>query len=213
MERWREREHHRLSCAKFWQTSLNQNLRSSVPPPVIQFVGKSSHDLPVTISLALVQSGNQVGLRNPRKKEQQILSNNFQFLNPLPTCKYIHFKRTFTCPRSIMIAGVSWSQALLGYLITAHHLCAFLMYLACYLCGGKTKTKQKKRLYTLACVPDVIGRLTVSSWCPHNKTKNKESYTLYAFSYPDRRIERVGGVATFPNKTKQYLSKCAKHDV
>ena len=30
---------------------------------------------------------------------------------------------------------------------------------------------------------------------PHNKTKNKESHCLYAFSYPDLQIERVGGVA------------------
>ena len=69
--------------------------------------------------------------KNSTLKERQILDNNFQFLNPLPTYKHIHFKTTFTCPRSIMIVGVSWSQALLGYLITAHHLCAFLMYLAC----------------------------------------------------------------------------------
>ena len=29
--------------------------------------------------------------KNFTLKEQQILSNNFQFLNPLPTYKYIHF--------------------------------------------------------------------------------------------------------------------------
>ena len=75
----------------------------------------------------------------------------------------------------------------------------------------KNKNKTKKRLYTRMCVPDVIERLTV--WRTHNKTKNKESHILYAFSYPDRRIGRVGGVATFPNKTEQYLSWRSKHDV
>jgi len=35
------------------------------------------------------------------------------------------------------IAGVPSSRALLGYPITAHHLCAFLLYLARQLCGGK----------------------------------------------------------------------------
>ena len=42
------------------------------------------------------------------------------------------------CLRSI--AGVSSNQALPDYLMTRHHLCAFLMYLARKLCGGKTKT-------------------------------------------------------------------------
>ena len=42
--------------------------------------------------------------------------------------KYIHNKTTFMCPRSI--AGVPSSWALPGFLITAHQLCAFLMYLA-----------------------------------------------------------------------------------
>ena len=39
------------------------------------------------------------------------------------------------------IAGVPSSQALPGYLITAHHLCAFkfLLYLARQLCGSITK--------------------------------------------------------------------------
>jgi len=45
------------------------------------------------------------------------------------------------------IAGVSSSQALPGYLFTTQHLCAFLMYLMCYLCGGIPKTK---------CVPSDI---------------------------------------------------------
>ena len=40
------------------------------------------------------------------------------------------------------IAGVPSSQALPGYLITAHHLCAFLLYLARWLCGGINKTKK-----------------------------------------------------------------------
>jgi hypothetical protein len=41
----------------------------------------------------------------------------------------------------ILIAGVPKSQAAPVYLITAHHPCAFLMYLARQLCGG---FKQKK---------------------------------------------------------------------
>jgi len=41
----------------------------------------------------------------------------FHILNTLLKYKYIHFKTTFTCPRSIV--GVPSSQALLGFLITA----------------------------------------------------------------------------------------------
>jgi len=41
-------------------------------------------------------------------------------LNTLTTYKYIHFKTTFIYLRSI--AGVPSSQALPGFLITAHHL-------------------------------------------------------------------------------------------
>jgi len=67
----------------------------------------------------------------------------------------------------------------------------------------KNKNKTKKRLYTLVCVANVMGRQAVL--CPHNKTKSKQSHTLYAFSYPNRRIERVGGVAT--SQTKQ-ISTC-----
>ena len=37
-----------------------------------------------------------------------------------------HFKTTFTRPGSESIAGVPSSQAPTGYLITVHHLCAFL---------------------------------------------------------------------------------------
>jgi len=49
----------------------------------------------------------------------------FRILNTLPTYKYIHFKTTFMCPRSIL--GVPSRQALSGFLITAHYLCVFLM--------------------------------------------------------------------------------------
>jgi len=41
----------------------------------------------------------------------------FHILYTLPTYKYIHFKTTFMCPRSI--AGVPARQALAGYFITA----------------------------------------------------------------------------------------------
>jgi len=46
-------------------------------------------------------------------------------LNTLLKYKYIHFKTTFMCPWSI--AGVPSNQAFLGFLITEHHVCAFLM--------------------------------------------------------------------------------------
>ena len=39
----------------------------------------------------------------------------------------------------ILIAGVPKSQAAPVYLITAHHLCVFLMYLVLQLCGGFKK--------------------------------------------------------------------------
>jgi len=58
----------------------------------------------------------------------------FHILNTLPTYKYIHFKITFMCPRSI--TGVPSSQALPGYLITAP---------------------------PSECVPDVIGALAVKN--------------------------------------------------
>ena len=44
----------------------------------------------------------------------------------------------------ILLAGVPMSQAAPAYLITAHHLCAFLMYCARYLCGGSQQKKSKK---------------------------------------------------------------------
>jgi len=46
-------------------------------------------------------------------------------------------------PRSI--AGVPSGQALLGFPITAHHLCAFLLYLEGSLCGDITKQKESFR--------------------------------------------------------------------
>jgi len=49
----------------------------------------------------------------------------FHILNTPSTYKYINFRTTFMYPRSI--AGVPSSQALPGFLITAHHLWEFLM--------------------------------------------------------------------------------------
>jgi hypothetical protein len=46
-------------------------------------------------------------------------------VGPFEEDKYIYFKTAFMCPRSI--AGVPESQALPGFLIAAHYLCAFLM--------------------------------------------------------------------------------------
>ena len=57
-------------------------------------------------------------------------NTKFHILNTLPTYKYIHFKTTFMCPRSIAVLPSSQPEALPGFLITAHHLCAFLLYLA-----------------------------------------------------------------------------------
>ena len=72
----------------------------------------------------------RLGLPNPRKQESQIISNNDHATSSIHyehtnTSDTHHFKTTFMCPRSI--AGVPSSQALLGFLITAHHLCAFLL--------------------------------------------------------------------------------------
>jgi len=49
----------------------------------------------------------------------------------------VFVKSIFIGPRSI--AGVLLSQTAPAYLITAHHPCAFLLYLERYLCGGITK--------------------------------------------------------------------------
>ena len=61
----------------------------------------------------------------------------------------IFLQSVYMCVRMplslISIAGVPSSQALPGYLITAHHLCTFLMYLARQLCGGKTFFKKKAK--------------------------------------------------------------------
>jgi len=67
----------------------------------------------------------------------------FHILNTLPTYKYTHFKTTFMCPSPRSIAGVPSSQALTGYLITAHHLFAFLMLFARFLVVAKPKKKWK----------------------------------------------------------------------
>jgi len=61
----------------------------------------------------------------------------------------VYVKSMFIGPTSI--AGVPLSQAAPAYLITAHHLCAFLMYLARLLCGGLNKTKKKKDSAELVC--------------------------------------------------------------
>jgi len=66
-------------------------------------------------------------------------SNSSIIDDPLPTYKYIYFKTTFMCPRSI--AEVPSSQALPGFLITAPHLCAFLLSLVRYLCGDQKKKR------------------------------------------------------------------------
>jgi len=63
---------------------------------------------------------------------------------------HVYFKTVCECiikfipigPRSI--AGMPLSQTAPAYLITAHHLCAFLLYLACQLCGGFQQKKTKK---------------------------------------------------------------------
>ena len=63
------------------------------------------------------------------------------------------------------IVGVSLSQALPDYLITSHHLCAFLLYLARYLCGGKTK--KKKSVYRLPFIPWFIEGVSSSQALPY----------------------------------------------
>jgi len=60
----------------------------------------------------------RLGLRNPRKIDRQILSNNNHSIPSSQSTINIqihHFKTTFMCPRSI--AGVPSSQALPGFLV------------------------------------------------------------------------------------------------
>ena len=52
----------------------------------------------------------------------------------------VYVKSIFIGPRSI--AGVPLNQAAPAYLITAHHLCAFLLYLVRQLCDGFQKKKK-----------------------------------------------------------------------
>jgi len=58
----------------------------------------------------------------------------------MSTYANVYVKSIFIGPRSI--AGVPLSQAAPSYLITAHHLCAFLLYLARQQCGGFPKRKK-----------------------------------------------------------------------
>jgi len=51
----------------------------------------------------------------------------------------IYVKSIFIGPRSI--AGVPLSQAASAYLVTAHHLCAFLLYLSANCAATFTKKK------------------------------------------------------------------------
>jgi len=60
-------------------------------------------------------------------------------LMQMSTYANVCVKSIFIGPRSI--AGVPLSQAAPAYLITAHHLCAFLLYLARQQCGGFPKRK------------------------------------------------------------------------
>mmetsp|Transcript_67414 Transcript_67414/g.109302 ORF Transcript_67414/g.109302 Transcript_67414/m.109302 type:complete len:107 (-) Transcript_67414:1235-1555(-) len=63
------------------------------------------------------------------------------FLNPLPTYTYIHVKTTFMYPRST--AGVSSSQALPGFLITAPPSVCVPDVIGALACGFQTKDKNK----------------------------------------------------------------------
>ena len=86
---------------------------------------------------------------------------NLSFLKPLPTYRYIHFKTTFMCPRSI--AGVPSSQALPGYLITAH---------------------------PSVWVPCIIGALTVWIQNPKKKTLYLVQWLGWVFKNKERKKER-----------------------
>ena len=60
------------------------------------------------------------------------MSTSIQYAN-------VYVKSLLIGPRSS--AGVPLSQAAPAYLITVHYLCAFLLYLARWLCGGLNKKK------------------------------------------------------------------------
>jgi len=73
------------------------------------FEGASRGGQPLNIFTWFIGAGGHIQIDHFKTK--------FHILNTLPTYKYIHFKTTFMCPRSI--AGVPSGQALPGYLITA----------------------------------------------------------------------------------------------
>jgi len=56
--------------------------------------------------------------------------------------KYIHFKTTFMCPRSI--AGVPSGQALLGFLITAPPSVCVPDVICALVCGFKAPKKKRE---------------------------------------------------------------------
>jgi len=102
-------------------------------------------------------------------KQIDHFKTTFHNLNTLTTYKYIHFKTSFKCPRSI--AGVPKSQALPGILITAP---------------------------PSVCVPDVIGALAVciqnqkkkgSSFKPTEGTQEAE-YILSGFIQTNKQTNK-----------------------
>jgi len=80
-----------------------------------------------------------VVLQTKNKKKTIAVLEPFQFLDPLPTYKYMHFTTTFMCPRSI--AGVPSSQALPGFLITAPPSVCVSDEIGALACGFQTKKK------------------------------------------------------------------------
>ena len=107
------------------------------------------------------------------------------------------------------IAGVpsSSSQALPSYLITAHHLCAFLLYLARWLCVGITRVRPPHSLNKMwhsdvtleSTVPGT--RLIVAS-CPPvtfivETSSNTPSFVWWFSSSP-----RIGHFTTHPKLSK-----------
>jgi len=73
------------------------------------------------------------------------LKTKFHILNTFPTYKYISLQNNIHVSKVHCGSAIRFGQALPGYLITAHRLCVFLLYLARYLCGGFQQGKKKSQ--------------------------------------------------------------------
>jgi len=94
-------------------------------------------------------------------------------------------------------------QALLGYLITAHHLYASLMELSCYLCGGITNQKPKKNVWVYVCVCKCLIQNNMQMYTSMNIHRSGGPKFWTQRRHGDAKVEGKGTVTRWGCRIKQ----------